>query len=80
MAKKLAQILPTVKRNLLEKSFFLIKYLIFFINCIGMGLVKFGRANEKVANAQLEYVSRVRDEFLFGLASSIEEFKQYQVR
>ncbi|RIA98630.1 hypothetical protein C1645_75958 [Glomus cerebriforme] len=44
----------------------------------GMGLVKFGTANEKIADAQLEYVSRVRDDFLFGLSSSIEEFKQYQ--
>lgn len=45
-----------------------------------MGLVRFGNANEKIAKAQMEYVSRVRDDFLFGLASSIEEFKQYQVR
>ncbi|GBB91795.1 hypothetical protein RclHR1_19190005 [Rhizophagus clarus] len=44
----------------------------------GMGLVRFGNANEKIAKAQMEYVSRVRDDFLFGLASSIEEFKQYQ--
>ncbi len=45
-----------------------------------MGLIKFGDANEKIATAQLEYVSRVRDDFLFGLTSSIEEFKHYQVR
>lgn len=45
-----------------------------------MGLVRFGNANEKIAKAQMEYVSRVRDDFLFGLSSSIEEFKQYQVR
>ncbi|CAG8598993.1 21819_t:CDS:2 [Rhizophagus irregularis] len=44
----------------------------------GMGLVRFGNANEKIAKAQMEYVSRVRDDFLFGLSSSIEEFKQYQ--
>ncbi|CAG8457346.1 15836_t:CDS:2 [Funneliformis mosseae] len=44
----------------------------------GMGLIKFGNAAEKIANAQLDYVSRVRDDFLFGLTSSIEEFKHYQ--
>ena len=37
-----------------------------------MGLVKFGSASEKIANAQLEYVSRVRDDFLFGLVGELQ--------
>ncbi|CAI2168120.1 5128_t:CDS:2 [Funneliformis geosporum] len=44
----------------------------------GLGLINFGSAAEKIAKAQLEYVSRVRDDFLFGLTSSIEEYKHYQ--
>ncbi|CAG8483304.1 9483_t:CDS:2 [Acaulospora colombiana] len=44
----------------------------------GSALVKFGTANEKIANLQLEFVSRVREEFLEGTESTIAELKQYQ--
>ncbi|CAG8544516.1 2447_t:CDS:2, partial [Acaulospora morrowiae] len=44
----------------------------------GSSLVKLGTANEKIANLQLEFVSRVREEFLEGLESTIGELKQYQ--
>ncbi|CAG8462253.1 10852_t:CDS:2 [Ambispora gerdemannii] len=44
----------------------------------GLALVRFGIANEKVANAQLEYVTRVREEFLEGLEFTINDLRQYQ--
>ena len=46
---------------------------------IGTALVNFGTANEKIANAQVEYISRIREEFLIELEDYIKELKQYQV-
>ncbi|CAJ0879947.1 10492_t:CDS:2 [Entrophospora sp. SA101] len=45
----------------------------------GVALVNFGTANEKIANTQVEYISRIREEFLLGLEDYIKDLKHYQV-
>ncbi|RHZ47942.1 hypothetical protein Glove_564g51 [Diversispora epigaea] len=44
----------------------------------GEALVNCGSANEKIAELQLEFVSRVREEFIEGVEASIGDLKQYQ--
>ncbi|CAG8593983.1 8058_t:CDS:2 [Paraglomus occultum] len=44
----------------------------------GAALVKLGIANEKIASAQLEYLTRVKDEFLEGINAVTTDIKQYQ--
>ncbi|CAG8469419.1 4229_t:CDS:2 [Paraglomus brasilianum] len=44
----------------------------------GVALVKFGIANEKIASAQLEYLTRVKDEFLDGVNAVTADIKLYQ--